>query len=222
MTLKKKYRRFFLLFTILLLLAATISTSPATTETTSPEPQKKLDQVLFKLRKTAAATITLSAEMEQEKHLAIFSRVLRSSGHFYFRRPDCWCWELDTPMKSGLAVCNDSGRSWSQDQKKTDRFPLSRKPWLTHFTAQITAWTTANLDFLKKQYDLTLLKYSPPLIRLTPKNREARRLIKTMEIGFASDLSHVRTITIRENDGDFTVIRFSRVIINQPLPDNLF
>ncbi len=181
-----------------------------------------LERILSGLKETAAQTRTLAADMEQEKHLAIFSRVLHSSGRFYFRRPDCWRWELRKPAVSGLSVCNGIGKSWNRGDSQPVQFKTSQKPWLSHFTTQITAWTTADLDFLKKQYALKLLRENPPLIRLTPRNERARQMIKALEIGLAPDLSHVQTITIRENDDDFTVIKFSHVVINQPLPDDLF
>jgi outer membrane lipoprotein-sorting protein len=214
-------------FGLLLLLLAGLMPGPgpeaaAAGDKAVPGSGAALERVLERLRQNAAGTSSLAADMEQEKHLAIFSQVLRSNGRFYFRRPDCWRWEIRSPLVSGLAVCNGQGKSWSRKPDQATHFKIEQRPWLAHFTAQITAWTTANLDFLKKHYQLTLLREKPARIRLIPKNEKARRLIAALEITFAADATHVETITLRENDGDFTIIRFSHVVINQPLADDLF
>jgi len=181
-----------------------------------------LEQVLVLIKKAAANLTTLSATMEQKKHLEIFSEDLISTGLFYFRRPDCWRWEISSPVHSGLAVCNGRGRRWHEKTRAPEEFELAQEPWLFHFAAQVTAWTTGDFELLRKHYDLRLLASEPPLIELVPKAPQARRLISALEISFSSDFSYVETVTIRETDGDFTHIRFSQTKLNHPLPPDLF
>ncbi len=204
--------------TILAPAAAPVST-PATATATSDKP---LAATLDRIRSAAAGVNTISSRMEQEKHLAAFNEVIKTSGHFAFKRPDCWRWELTQPVKSGILVCGDQGRRWHENSGISQSFKLADEPWLQHFATQVTAWTTADFTFLKEQYDLTLLTQTPPTLKLVPKEPAARRLISALEITFSGDYRYVIKIILRETGTDYTTINFLNVRINTPLPQDYF
>ncbi len=181
-----------------------------------------LSATLERIRTAAESVNTVSSRMEQEKHLKAFPEVLKASGRFAFKRPDCWRWELSEPVTSGLAVCGESGRRWHENGGKVQKFKLKDEPWLQHFATQVTAWTTADFAFLKQQYAIALLKSSPPILQLAPRQAAARNLISSLEIFFSTDCRYVEKIIIRESDDDYTVIKFLDVTINQPLPPDAF
>ena len=184
--------------------------------------EREIEPTLQRIREAAAGVETISSTMVQEKYLKAFAEVLKARGHFSFQRPDCWRWELTEPVLSGLSVCGVKGRRWHEKGGKPQSFELADKPWLRHFAIQVTAWTTADFDFLQKQYVLTLLSSEPPSLKLVPREAAARRLIASLEITFSGDYRYVTRIIIREADGDYTAINFLDVIINQPLPEACF
>lgn len=183
---------------------------------------KALAATLQRISKAAVGITTISSRMEQEKHLKVFAEVLKASGRFAFKRPDCWRWELTQPVASGLSVCGEQGQRWHEREGTPQSFKLADEPWLKHFAAQVTAWTTADFAFLQKQYLITLLGQNPPVIKLVPKEAAARRLIFSLEISFSADCRYVVKIVIHESDNDYTVIKFLDVVINNPLPQGYF
>ena len=185
-------------------------------------PDKSLAIVLEHISRAAEKVVTVSSRMEQEKHLQVFDEVLKASGRFVFQRPDCWRWELNEPVTSGLAVCGGNGSRWHENGGKVQKFKLKDKPWLQHFATQVTAWTTADFAFLRQQYLIELLQKNPPILKLVPQKAAARDLISSLEITFSKDYRYVEQIIIREADLDYTVIKFIDVIINKPLPPDYF
>ena len=185
-------------------------------------PDKSLSAILERISSAAENVVTVSSRMEQEKHLRVFDEVLKASGRFAFQRPDCWRWELYEPVKSGLAVCGGHGRRWHENSGEVKRFKLADEPWLQHFAAQVTAWTTADFAFLQAQYKITLQRQNPPTLKLVPQEAAARQLISSLEISFSADCRYVEQIVIREADRDYTVIKFLEVTINKPLPSDHF
>ena len=196
-----------------MLLPSSVSAAPA---------DKSLAAVLERISGAAEKVATVSSRMEQEKHLEVFSEVLKASGRFAFKRPDCWRWELNEPVTSGLAVCGGNGRRWHENGGKEQKFKLKDEPWLQHFATQVTAWTTADFAFLRQQYLITLQQPNPPVLLLVPQEAAARNLISVLEITFSADCRYVEQIVIREADHDYTVIKFLDVIINKPLPPDYF
>jgi len=180
-----------------------------------------LEATLERIRNAAAGVQTISSRMEQEKHLAAFNEVLKTSGRFAFRRPDCWRWELLKPLTSGISVCGQNGSRWHENGGRK-QFKLADEPWLRHFAVQVTAWTTADFAFLQKHYVISLLSQSPPSLKLVPKESAARRLIAALEITFAADYRYVERIVIRESGRDYTVTKFLDVHTNEPLPGDFF
>ncbi len=202
--------------------ASPVSTTAIATPTPTATSDESLVAMLDRISAAAAGVNTLSSRMEQEKHLAAFSTVIKTSGRFAFQRPDCWRWELIQPVKSGIMVCGDHGRRWHENGSSPQPFKLADQPWLQHFATQVTAWTTADFTFLKKQYDLTLLTQNPPTLKLIPREPAARRLISALEITFSADYRYVVKIIIRESGSDYTTINFLNVHINPTLPRDYF
>ena len=194
----------------------------STTVNVTANPDESLAATLERISAAAAGVNTISSRMEQEKHLAAFSTVIKTSGHFAFQRPDCWRWELTQPVKSGILVCGNRGRRWHENGGSPQPFKLADEPWLQHFATQVTAWTTADFGFLKEQYSLTRLSQNPPTLKLVPKDPTARRMISALEITFSSDYRYVVKIIIRESGTDYTAINFLNVHINTPLPQGYF
>ena len=199
-------------------------------ESVKIEAENPLEPTLQRIREAAAGVETIACTMIQEKYLKVFAEALKARGHFSFQRPDCWRWELLDPVLSGLSVCGAKGRRWHEKGGKPQSFKLADEPWMRHFATQVTAWTTADFDFLQKEYVLTLLNSElsselnsePSSLKLVPREAAARRLVASLEITFSADYRYVTRIVIREADGDYTTINFLDVIINQPLPEESF
>ncbi len=220
------FKRGGLIFLLLSLIFGSIAVAAEVSgrrvEAEKKEIVNSLEPTLKRIREAASGVETITSTMVQEKYLKAFAEVLKAHGRFAFERPDCWRWELLEPVISGLSVCGDKGRRWHEKGGQPQSFTLADEPWLRHFATQVTAWTTADFGYLKKQYAIVLLKSEPPSLELTPREAAARSLIASLEITFSVDYRYVTSIIIREVDGDYTAISFLDVNINQPLPEDSF
>ena len=220
------YLSFFLAVLFFIFLPVAVGVAASNEDNQKIERADSLDATFQQIRKAAAGVETISCVMVQEKYLKAFAEVLKAQGRFAFQRPDCWRWELSDPVVSGLSVCGERGQRWHEKAGLPQAFKLADEPWLRHFANQVTAWTTADFDFLQKQYALSLLHTElsavSPTLKLVPRESAARRLIAFLEITFSADYRYVTSIIIREADGDYTAIKFFDVTINQPLPEGSF
>jgi hypothetical protein len=90
------------------------------------------------------------------------------------------------------------------------------------FAEQIFAWIRADFDLLEKGFLISVVTETPVTLKLTPRDAAISGGLDHMLIRFASELTHVETIDIRETDGDYTLIRFSGTVINGPADKGLF
>lgn len=164
---------------------------------------------------------TLSSDFSQEKYLSVFQEMLPASGRFYYRKPDQLRWELTSPVTSGFVLKGNQGRRWSQADDAGDRFDISREPVMKIVAEQLLAWTRADFDRLRTEYDMTLLQEFPVTLRLDPKGG-AERFLDHLQIIFSESGGHVQQVEVHEKGGDFTRIIFHGTAINRPVADELF
>ncbi|MDO3379813.1 LolA family protein [Geoalkalibacter halelectricus] len=180
-----------------------------------------MDSVLNRLQEIGGRIETLSSDFSQEKYLSVFQEMLPAAGRFYYRKPDQLRWELTSPVTSGFVLKGKQGRRWSQAGDAGERFDISREPVMKIVAEQLLAWTRADFDRLRTEYDMRLLKESPVTLRLDPKGGAAG-FLDYLQITFAESGGHVQQVEVHEKGGDFTRIIFHGTAINQPVADELF
>lgn len=178
--------------------------------------------VLSRLEQTAGVVKSLSSDFIQEKHLSMFKTVLTSRGRFYYSKPDQLRWELTSPVASGFVLKGDKGRRWNERSGRTESFQISQDPVMKLVSEQLFAWAKADFAWLKKEYRINLLEESPVSLRLEPISSATAGFLSHLLINFSADGRHVRSVEIRERDGDFTRIRFVNTQVNKSLSADLF
>lgn len=183
------------------------------------------DRILERLQHLSSGIETLSSDFIQEKYLAVFKDVMRSSGRFYFRKPDALRWELTKPVATGFILKGNEGRRWHEktgrSAKNSESFDINREPAMKIVAQQLLAWTRADFDRLRKEYRIAVISEKPVVLRLEPLF-ETGGFLDHLRISFVEDGRHVKSVELHEKDGDYTRIRFENTLINQPLADGLF
>jgi len=182
----------------------------------------KLNDLLGKLRTAAAATETVTSPFIQEKYLEIFSEKLLSQGRFAYRKPDQLRWELLSPVASGFILQGDKGERWNSLSHEKESFSVKKDPIMGMIARQLLAWAQVDLDWLQQRYRMELVTGDAIALKLHPLDAGEAGFIDYLQVRFSADYSHVSEVLMVEQGGDSTLIRFTAVEINSPLPADTF
>jgi outer membrane lipoprotein-sorting protein len=196
--------------------------SPAFPAPREPPPQDATDAMFARLEQAAAEVRTISSGFVQEKRLAMFKTVVSSKGRFYFQKPDRLRWETTEPVASGFVLNGNKGRRWHQRTGRDEPFDIRREPIMKIVSDQILAWAKPDIARLRKEYRIRVLAEDPLSLRLDPISAAAAGTPDHLRITISPDGRYVRTVEIREKDGDSTVIRFIDTVVNRPIAPERF
>ena len=185
-----------------------------------PSGAATTDEVLARLARDAARVETLQAGIVQEKRLEMFQDTVISRGRFAYRRPDRLRWELTEPVATGFVIAGSSGRRWHGLTGKTEPFDLERDPMMKVVAGQLLGWAHADFDAMRRDYRIVVASEAPVTLQLEPLATNA--FVARVIMVFAQSGNHVESVTVEERGGDRTVMRFTDVEVNLPLPDELF
>ena len=179
-----------------------------------------MDEVLARLARGAAEVETLQARIVQEKRLEMFQDTVISKGRFAYRRPDRLRWELTEPVVTGFVIAGSSGRRWHGLTGRTEPFELERDPMMKVVAGQLLGWARADFGAMRRDYRITVVSEAPITLQLEP--LAANAFVAQVTMVFAESGDHIESVTVEEKGGDQTVMRFTDVEVNRPLPDGLF
>jgi len=182
----------------------------------------ELSDLLGELKVAAAATETLESPFVQEKYLEVFDEKLLSQGQFVYRKPDQLRWELLTPVASGFILQGDKGERWNSLSHERDKFSVKNDPIMGMIARQLLAWAQVDLDWLQHRYRMELVSNEPVTLKLYPLDSGEAGFLDHLRVQFSVDRSHVSEVQMIEQGGDSTVIRFTDVKVNSPLPADAF
>jgi outer membrane lipoprotein-sorting protein len=181
-----------------------------------------LADVLGMLSQNSRQVQSLSCDFVQEKHLGILDEALASTGRFSFQRPDRLRWEIVEPAPSGIVVNGEDGGTWHSRSGEREHFKTRDIPAIRILSQQLFAFATMDFNALKEQFEISLLRKDPAVILLTPHSVEMQDYLQSLRVTVAPGGRHVDTVKMNESDGDYTIIRFSNVLLNPPLDRDLF
>ncbi|GHV50236.1 hypothetical protein FACS1894168_1090 [Deltaproteobacteria bacterium] len=138
-----------------------------------------------------------------------------------FKRPDALLWEYVSPMCEGFAIKGSAGVRWRDNRKNTKPFSVSTDIVGAIIASQLIIWVSLDFERIEKEYALTVFESSPPILLLTPKRKDVAEVIKNLVIAFTVE-GVASSVTITEQQGGVTVIRFTNVRVNGLIPDEEF
>ena len=198
---------------------------PATSRPAEPDrPMTKaeLDKLLRKLAREMGSTRTLRTEFRQEKHLSLFSNVIKSEGVCLFRRPATVRFELTRPFRSVMITKGKAVAKFEFIGSEWRRIKLKNTDIIRMVTGQIASWLRGKFRDQRDIYRISATTGRRTTIILTPKEKGFREYISSIELGLAAGEKRIDSVTIREPEGDYTVMKFTREQRDAPLSDKLF
>jgi outer membrane lipoprotein-sorting protein len=182
-------------------------------------PSPSLEQVSQVMSKADA----IVSRFVQERHLSLFDEPLRSEGWLCFQKPGRVRWEISSPYKSILVSDGSGVAQFEWVGEKWKKLDVGLADALRNVVAQIGGVMEGRYASNKRDYEVSLTNSADGLvITLVPRQAAMRKMMKAIEVHLAPDLKGTRRVVLRENDGDFTDIRFSDQSVGVVFPARTF
>lgn len=177
-------------------------------------------QVEEKLIQASTSITTIASDFVQEKHLEYLSVVIESKGKFWFKKPAILRWEYTEPFKYLIVINN--GKITIKDEDKKNEFDVNSNKAFQELNDIIVNSVNGTLIESEK-YDYEMLESQDAwLVKLSPKNEQIKKTLKSIDLYFQkSDLS-VYKIKMTENDQDYTLITLTNKKFNEIVPNSVF
>ena len=201
-------------------------TPPVQAAASRPAPRKlspvELDQLLSRLEVEFGQIQTLWADFVQEKHLQIFTDVVRAQGRCLFQSPDRVRFEITAPFQSVLIVNAGTVSKYENVAGAWQPVDSGQQQLILLIMDHITSWIQGRFREKKNFYDISAEQGDVYKIILVPKNEGFRKNLRAIEIVLTKGEKGIRQIILREPGQDFTVINFITEKRNGTIPPELF
>lgn len=180
-----------------------------------------LASVIKRVQEQQKKTTTLQANFRQEKELALLSKPEVSTGTFTYSRPNNVLWTYDAPKKVQMVIAGGMLTTYYADLGKAERVDVKR------FEDRIFKYMGASgaIDELARYFDFTFTNSkSRPVyvLDLTPKNRAVARRVRSIKLWIDKTTYLTTRVEYVEGDGDVTRYEFTKIRINEPVPQSRF
>lgn len=178
---------------------------------------RPLDPVagLETLRRSFAGLNDFTAEITQEKQLAMLKRKLVSTGTVRFRKPDQFFMELNPPHASRLLLKDSTLSLYLVQAKSSQQIVLPPGQGLQHWLGYLARPVTALPEGVEVKAEQQADRYT---LQLAPRGKGQ---VKGLAITLQED-GRLKRLVIDEQNGDRTTITFHRFQRNVGLTDKDF
>ncbi len=204
------------------LLALLVGTGGLTAAEIPLTPVADPAPLLAELQRKMSTLTTVYLEFDQERHLALFSEPLKSSGVMVIDRPDLIRWETTTPYQSILLGNRKSVAQFEQVDGKWKKLKLGFPQMLKRVMEQMSLMHQGKLDALTADFTLSVATGSVAVVTMVPKDKDVRSMLASLEIKMEPDFSATREVVMNEPNGDKTRILFRREKRGVKLPAGTF
>ena len=162
---------------------------------------------------------TVQADFTQEKHLQILAQPLLSHGRLIFDTPDRLRWEYEAPLPSVLLMNEGrvqrfvkTGPTWTEDAS-------AALPAMSFVMQEIGRWMNGRFD---ENPDFEAQLEPGGRIILSPRKEALSSVIQRIVLQLADTPGVIASVTVYEDDHNFTRLQFTDVIVNHPVNPALF
>jgi len=204
----------------------TVAAEPANVESSSAQPRQlsyeELQALLNRLEKNLGGLQTLQVDFVQEKHLSIFTDVVRSEGRILFERPDKVRFEITKPFRSVLITNGKGVARYECGPDGWKKLDAGDAPVVLIVTGQIGAWLEGRFRDESGIYNISVEDDGSPIVVLTPREEGLRRYISAIRLRLENSLTRVTSVKICEPGGDYTLMTFANEKRNEALAAKAF
>lgn len=170
----------------------------------------EVSDALSEITKARAGLETLTGSFVQERTIGLLATVVKSNGEMTMVRPDRLRWELLPPDAitywvgpEGFAFATPKG-SANVGKSAAGRFGA--------VLGDLMVLLGGDLEKLRARYELSVpSKKDGITLRAIPKAEDIKKHVKRLEMRSGPELWSIREVTIEEQSGDLSVIRFGEM-----------
>lgn len=170
----------------------------------------EVSDVLAEVKKARAGLKTLVGPFVQERTIGLLATSVKSDGEVTMVLPDRLRWELKPPDAvtywigpEGFAFATPRG-STSVGKAAAGRFGA--------VLGDLMILLGGDLEKLRARYELTVPSRKDGVtLRAVPKAEEVKKHVRRIEMRSGPELWVIREVTIEEQSGDLSVIRFGKM-----------
>jgi outer membrane lipoprotein-sorting protein len=151
---------------------------------------------------------SLITDFIQEKHLSIFTEVVKSRGVLMYQHPARIRFEFTEPFQSVFIVNDRSTATFEFVNKKWRKQNTGNARMTRMITEQILVWLQGRFREKDDVYDISAITNGRTRLILTPKHKAFRKHIQSIELGLNVDNTGLTDIILRESGNDYTLISF--------------
>jgi outer membrane lipoprotein-sorting protein len=171
----------------------------------------EVSDVLAEIKKARAGLRTLVGPFVQERTIGLLATTVKSEGEVTMVLPDKLRWELRPPDAviywigpEGFAFATPKG-STQVGKAAAGRFGA--------VLGDLMILLGGDLEKLRARYDLSVPSRKDGVtLRAVPKAEDVKKHVRRIELRSGTELWAIREITIEEQSGDLSVIRFGKMV----------
>lgn len=179
-----------------------------------------IEKSLLELEEKQKGIDTWDADFIQTKVTSLMSDKIVSEGHTVFKRPNLIHWRYI--KGSNLLMVFNGQEAWLYypNLREAERYRnierMIKKFPLAYGLA---------IENLRKYWNISIISDSPNgfiILELRPKEKESRRVFEKITLLIEKKIGVPRKVQIFEPGGDYTIIEFKEIKVNENLPSDLF
>ncbi|GAA4360622.1 outer membrane lipoprotein carrier protein LolA [Kangiella marina] len=144
---------------------------------------------------------------EQEKHIAVLSKPLPSSGYLLLTEQGFVVWQTTKPIKSTTVIGNDSFQQFNKNDQPVSLPGNAKNQTSELISSTFLAILSGNLEALHHHFNVqSHCQEQGWALTLTPSNSEIERLLKQI---YLSGEQRINELHFTEANDDKTVLHFS-------------
>ena len=212
-----------------LIISVTAAPLAAAGDQRPPDPNEaglpageRIERLIERIRWEQSRIETLHATFEQVRESELLQEPETSTGELWYRLPGSVLWDFAEPSNTLVRIHEGEMLTWFRGLGKAERVDIGRQ------ADQVLEYLSAgsSLETLRRYFLITASfpkdPAAPYRLDLAPRFRRVAQRISGMAMELDRQGYYPVFLRYEEPGGDVTELRFSDVVINQPIPDERF
>lgn len=177
------------------------------------------NSILEQIAAKTKAITTLQGGFTQEKHLELLDEVVVSKGSIKLIKPSKLAWDYSSPTKYSIIVTES--KTWIKNEKGTKSYNTDSNNMFKYIN-QLMKETFSGEIINNPDFKKNLVSKTSHIITLTPLKGELLKYLKDIKLEFDKTTLELKSITMVEAGGDYTLIQFTNLLTNKPIDAKIF
>ncbi len=193
----------------------------AWSQTLIPATEAQKKDIFSQITRVAASTNSLQCHFIQNKKISVLSETITSEGIMYFKKENNLRWQYNKPYSFIFIL--SGGKVLVKNDSRVDKFDVNSNKMFREISEIMIGGVRGDLLSNDKKFTAQyFVGNKTVMVKLTPKNKELKQIMNTINLTFSKTDWLVQSIEMIEQGGDNTLITFTEKNVNKTISDDLF